>query len=93
MSNMSVKSGKNYCEDCKWETHGFIQAEYPRCKNPSYRSEKCWSRRETIQERYPFCSHINRNGYCSDFVERTPTLGSNIITIWKSMFKGSRRNE
>lgn len=90
---MDKDNGRHYCEDCDWKTHGFLQAEYPCCKNPSYRNGKCWSRRESIQERYPFCSHINRSGYCTEFVEKSPTLGSNIMTILRGLFKRSRRNE
>ncbi len=81
---------RNYCEDCDWEKHLWFQKEYPRCMNPKYINVRNHSRRESDWERRPFCSHTNSRGWCDDF-KQDKMIGSDIMTIFRNLFKGGGR--
>jgi len=81
---------RKYCTDCGWEKHHMFQGEFPRCTNPKYRQPKKYSYRESKWDRYPFCSHTNMNGICPEFIQKK-TIGTDIITIIKNLFKGGDR--
>ena len=69
MVNLNVKQGV-YCKNCIWRWHSFLNNDNGQCSHIDFRKKHEWDHKQLKEDLYPFCTHINTNGYCRNFSKK-----------------------